>query len=415
MKRYVENIKIKILLAFLFVSMGASFAKPKKLAVVDEIVGNAFLIEDGKTKQLRVGDFLTDFSEIMTEESAQVSFSDYYDHQYHLSGSGHVKILNKMIELVRGYLWVQSYRATKIPFMVQTANAVIKFYDGESIISFDSYSGKTQIMVVKGDFRIGNILHKQRHFDVDIGDGEFSSVDNELHGGNPRTTTPVGYKSFQKVLSLFSGIKPLDEDNDLYREVKRIPKKEKQALKVARKMAVGKKERDSILKKYIQQQVPEKKTNGSGKFIYLRLDKKARERGKDTFTRYYGRIIKKLEKEKKKKKVVKFKPSYKKKSGVPIYIFTPRVSFPVPGKKLKRLKRKKNLGRAKGRYSKKMKRQAKRKRVYKRKSRQQLQRERSEFEKTLVNEYKNQMRHSEEVNSLIEDLKSYEQDYKKNY
>ena len=52
---------------------------------------------------------------------------------------------------------------------------------------------------------------------------------------------------------------------------------------------------------------------------------------------------------------------------------------------------------------------------FKRKTRAELNKEKSNFEKTLVNEYKKQMRHSEEVNSLIEDLKNYEQNYKKNY
>ena len=233
-----------------------------------------------------MGDYLYDFSEVMTEEGAQVSFSDYYDHQFHLAGSGHLKIMNKIVELVRGYLWVQSYRATKIPFNIQTANSSVKYYDGEAIISFDSLVGKSQIMVLKGDFRIGNILHKVRHFDVVVADGEFSSVDNEFNGGNPRGTTPVGYKSFQKVLSLFTGIKPLDEDNDLYRAVKRMPYKEKKVLKVTRKKAVGRKERDSILKNYIEGQVPKiakgnekvvsKKTGTQNQIIYLRIDKSAR-------------------------------------------------------------------------------------------------------------------------------------------
>jgi len=419
MKKYVESTKIKALLFCFFIvfqGVKVGWSKSKKLAVVDDIRGHAFLVQEGKTKQLRVGDFLNDFSEIITEEGAQVSFSDFYDHQYHLSGSGHVKILNKMIELVRGYFWVQSYRPTKIPFMVQTANSFVKYYDGEAIISFDSFSGKTQIMVVKGDFRIGNILHKERHFDVDVADGEFSFVDNEFDSGNPRKTTRVGYSSFQKVLTLFVDVKPLDKDNDLYREIKRIPKKQKVALKVARRQAIGKMDRDSILTKYIQEKVPHVKNKKitKDKFIYLRLDRKSYGKGTKVFRRYYSNILKKINKEKKKKKVVKFRPNYKKKSGVPIYIFAPRVHFPVSGKKIRRGK----MGpgkKAKGRYSKKMKRQAKIKRVYKKRSRQQLKTDKSDFEKTLVNEYKNQMRHSDEVNSLIEDLKSYEQDFKKNY
>ena len=39
----------------------------------------------------------------------------------------------------------------------------------------------------------------------------------------------------------------------------------------------------------------------------------------------------------------------------------------------------------------------------------------SEFESSLTNEFKKQMRHSNEVNSLIRDLKNYNQDYREEY
>lgn len=435
MKRYEKNIKIKnIFLGFfsflVLFSLGTSdgYAKKKKLGVVEEVWGNVFLVEEGKTKQLRAGDYLYDFSEVMTEEGAQVSFSDYYDHQFHLAGSGHIKMMNKIVELVRGYLWVQSYRPTKIPFNIQTANSTISYYDGEAIISFDGMGGKSQIMVLKGDFKMGNILHKVRHFDVVVADGEFSSVDNEFNGGNPRATTPVGYQSFQKVLSLFTGIKPLDEDNDLYRTVKRMPAKKKKLLKLKRKKAFGRKERDSVLKNYIEGQIPKvakgnekivsKKTEAGNQIIYLRIDKSARERGKKAFKSYYGGILSKIKKAKKKKKVVKFKPSYNKGTKVPIHIFAPRVVFPLPmvtGKTSPKVKKGKGWKSKKKQYLEKRRKRSMKQKRYKKKSRAQLNKEKSNFERTLVNEYKKQMRHSEEVNSLIEDLKSYEQNYKKNY
>ena len=436
MKRYEKSLKIKnIFLGFLsflvLSSLGISgvYAKKKKLGVVEEVWGNVFLVEEGKTKQLRAGDYLYDFSEVMTEEGAQVSFSDYYDHQFHLAGSGHIKMMNKIVELVRGYMWVQSYRPTKIPFSIQTANSTIKYYDGEAIVSFDGLGGKSQIMVLKGDFKMGNILHKVRHFDVVVADGEFSSIDNEFNGGNPRATTPVGYQSFQKVLSLFTGIKPLDDDNDLYRSVKRMPAKKKKLLKLKRKKAIGRAERDSVLKNYIEGQVPmaakgnekvvSKKTNTENQIIFLRIDKSARERGKKAFKNYYGVILNKIKKEKKnKKKVVKFKPSYKKGTKIPIHIFAPRVVFPLPmvsGRSGPKVKKAGKWKSKKRQYLEKRRKRAIKQKRFKQKSRAQLNKEKSNFEKTLVNEYKKQMRHSEEVNSLIEDLKNYEQNYKKNY
>ena len=104
MKGYEKSLKIKnIFLGFLsflvLSSLGISgvYAKKKKLGVVEEVWGNVFLVEEGKTKQLRAGDYLYDFSEVMTEEGAQVSFSDYYDHQFHLAGSGHIKMILSLV------------------------------------------------------------------------------------------------------------------------------------------------------------------------------------------------------------------------------------------------------------------------------------------------------------------------------
>jgi hypothetical protein len=72
------------------------------------VKGNVFAIHQGVTYKLNMGDYIEDFVEILTEENGQISFSDFHDHTYHVSGSGHIKVMNKITEIRSGSLWVQS-------------------------------------------------------------------------------------------------------------------------------------------------------------------------------------------------------------------------------------------------------------------------------------------------------------------
>src|SRR6056300_417192 len=103
MKALFKNTS-KTLIISLFLSP-ALYAKD--IAVIQNLFGNVFMFNDGKVKTLKKGDVIQDLSEIVTEEGAQVSFSDFYDHVYHLAGSGNVKFYNKALELKKGYLWLQ--------------------------------------------------------------------------------------------------------------------------------------------------------------------------------------------------------------------------------------------------------------------------------------------------------------------
>ena len=106
-----------------------------------------------------------------------------------------------MIELTRGYLWIQSH-ANHQGHRIQTANATIEYQKGESIVSFDHYAGKTQLLVIKGKVQLGNMLHQGMN--VTVSDGKFSFVDNDYNDGVPRRPTSIGFSSFKNIKKYFS-------------------------------------------------------------------------------------------------------------------------------------------------------------------------------------------------------------------
>lgn len=379
MKKLFKSIRSSFLLTF-FICFSTWASSP--LALVNSVKGNAFVMkQDGTTKTLSPGDHLYDFDEIVTETGGQISFSDYYDHQYHLSGSGQLKVLNKMVELKRGYLWQQSYKDGE-EYITQTANAVVKYMGGESIVSFDPFSGKTQLLVIKGDFELSNLV--QKFLKLNVREGQFSFIDNEYEQGRPRNPTPLGYNSFRKVTSLFKGVSPLEKQK-AYDKLKTRPTME---LARARGIASVKNEKKK-----------------EGEIIYLTRDRNTIKERQQALLLDYEKKISKMSKPKKKA----FKPSYAKKSAANVKVFG--------GKFLKKTVTPKNIAK---KTTKKVEIEPKRvpasvssknhSNVGKKKKEKA-----SGFEKSLMDAYKNQMRHSDETNELIKDLKNYKQDYKTSY
>jgi hypothetical protein len=174
---------------------------------VSTIKGHAFIMVGGETKVIQVGDELPAGSDLISEEGSQVTFNDFADHRFHLSGSGHLNLKDKDFELKRGYLWVQSYNAYA-PSQIKTANSLTTFSKSEFILSFDNNSGRTQILAVTGPFEFANLLEKNLVRSVET--GNFSFIDKDYEQGMPRKGTLIGYQSYSKIVGLFENVKPLD-------------------------------------------------------------------------------------------------------------------------------------------------------------------------------------------------------------
>jgi hypothetical protein len=379
MKRSFRSTNLIKLLILIFISY-AAFAKAPK-AVVSGVKGNVFITSNGATKKLDLGDYIYDFDEIFTEVGAQVSFNDYFDHSYHLSGSGHITVLNKMIELKGGYLWSQSNESTTEHFHIQTVNSTVSYTHGEFVISYDNESGKTQLLSIKGTHIFKNNTHE--FLKEEIGPGKFSFVIEKYENGAPRVPTPIGSSAYTAVISLFDDVKPMRKKEAVVEEIEKFPSRPSTIQSSGRKIA-------SIESK-------DKKSGGS--VIIIKEKKVDRSKRDDNLLNFYKSKVTNLAKKYKKKPYV-FKPDYTKRTNAKVKIY---------GLKKNRVPASKSVNV----YRPKVKKVRKPASMIE--LNPQVKVKKDVFETSLMKEYKKQMRHSKEINNLIKDLKSYDQDYNESY
>ena len=367
MKKLFKSIS---LISALIISINVSAKTPR--AVVTGIKGNVFISQSGATRKLDVGSYIFDFDQIFSEVGAQLTFNDYSDHVYHLSGSGHISMLNKMVELKGGYLWVQSLEESDEHFHVQTVNATVSYSRGEFIVSYDTQSGKSQLLGIKGTHIFKNNVDE--FLKEEVGPGRFSFISEKYENGAPRMATPISSNAYSAVLSLYDGVRPLGKTPTAKESVRKFPQR-----KIASTPIIPAKPDASVI-------VRRKKRN------------KSAER-QNNLLHFYKAKVSTLEK-KYKKKPYKFKPEYKSKTGVVVKVYeykdarkpasvTP-VAAPVVKEKVRGPASIADLN-------------------------PQVEVKKDAFEKSLINEYKKQMRHSKEINSLIKELKSFDQDYSISY
>jgi hypothetical protein len=391
-------------IALFFCFANQSYAKI--VAVVSKLEGKAFYSTQGKTHPLREGTHIPAQAEIFTDLGAQVSINDYYDHVYHLSGGAHVVVYTNLLELKEGYLWMKSlaYDELKGPFRVTTPNAVVENQIGEGIVSFDVYTGKTQLLSIKGDFGFRNSL--MENLGITLSEGQFSFIHNEHEKGHPRKATPIGYASYKKITGLFEGVQPFHKEEKVVRKTflsTNPPQEEMKPAEPKTQRAVA-----SVKSNQAFDQALEAKKAGKTTVIKLR-EPASQAQHQEKVMNYYQQKIKQLAKPKPKKK---WHPAYQKKSGVPVKVYGKRAGVRGPAS----VKRQ-----ASGMVTLKPGKKAKK---YKSKVKSRMPASiggmlpkvnTNAFESEMLNQYKNQMRHDQEVNDLIDQLQSVDMDYKKEY
>lgn len=187
----------------IFLFSSALWASP--VAVVSSVKDGVFGVLKGKTRVLRPGDHVENLTEILTEEGGRVSFSDYFDRRYDLAGSGHIQFGDGTLRLRRGYLRVESPQENR-PSNIETANAVITHRKGKGIISFDESNKKTQVLSIEGRFSLANSA--ESFMKTHIEGGYFSFVHRDHDNGRPRIPLPAGPESVEKITSLFIHFEP---------------------------------------------------------------------------------------------------------------------------------------------------------------------------------------------------------------
>lgn len=382
MKKLFKNLKISLTFSSLLMSLGL-FAK-SPIAVVSSVRGEAFVTHNGRTAVLKNGQHLFNTSEVTTAVGAQVALNDYFDHRYHLAGGGHIKFSNRTIELKRGYFWIQSLGNQNQGFSVETANAKLNLAPGEGVMSFDPAASKTQFMSIKGHFTFANLQHNDLMTQVRT--GQFSFVENDYEDGIPRNPTPVGEVTFKQVISLFPQVKLIDgATTESIHLVATSPGQVTAAPTSATRAPAS-------------VEGPAQKKSPMGHVIFLPL-----ERSPD-LVKDREALIESYQDQKVDKKT---RPSRAPARVAPTSNVQVKV-FGSPGK-LGTKPAKANRAPAS------VKPTAVEEIVQQARKPASVQQQADAFESSLVDQYKKQMRHSDEVNELIKDLKNYEMDYNSGY
>ncbi len=371
------------LLAMIFCILSAR-ANAYPVVLIQKIEGRAFQYEkDGSTKILKAGDSLEDFSELLTEEGSQVTLVDQHDHRIHLSGSSHVSFLKQLLDLKRGYAWIQTIKGSE-PFNIQTANSRVEMKNGEAIVSFDQQMGKTQVLSIEGTIVLEN-SHFPGNF-VALSDGHFSYVQKEYDNGLPRKPTQIGFDSFKKVTAFFKGIEPQHGREHLWR-------KDESAKPIMSGEAAGRLPASAS----VNTQPLTASVDGESGIVLRKYKKSVTSQWNPD--QVHEQV---LTSHQFKKPVVKKSP-YSKASGVSVKVFksgTVKNQAKVSahsGKSAVRAPASINSSQAV------------------RLNPQIEVKNNGSFENSLIDQYKHQMRHETEVNRLIEDLRNYDQDYQIGY
>lgn len=174
-----------------------------------KIKGDGFISQNGKTKAIKVGDFIYPNSELVIEHEGQLSFSTSDDQVYHLGKSSSMTVAPRNMVLRSGEVWFQSLNKSS-DTKISTANADVAVAGGEGILVYDSLKAKTQLVVVNGLMKINN--SRAPEVAISISEGNFSYVDNTYDNGIPRDPTPVGEKTYMELVGHFPGVQTLDKN-----------------------------------------------------------------------------------------------------------------------------------------------------------------------------------------------------------
>jgi hypothetical protein len=283
MKTSLTRLK-NSLIVFSLILSASCFSSP--VAQVIELKGQAFsLSETGKTKLLMLNDHLDEKDEVMVEEGASVTLNDYYDATYHLIGGSHIKFFDRSIQLKNGKAWVQG-KSEKHQLSLTTANGLVEFNKSEFILTFDQRTSRSQILNVQGEVVFSNILAAD--FKQSLGLGQFTFIDPKIENGLPRSPTKVGLTSLNSALAEFKGLpeqiknEKMIQDENPIRSIASIPE--------TKETKKGK-----IL--FIQTQRAPASVEADGAFEYFtKLDKNPKKivskthspKSSDTPIRFYG-------------------------------------------------------------------------------------------------------------------------------
>jgi hypothetical protein len=217
MKTYLINLKSSLFL-FSLIILEPLWAS-ELVGKIKTVQGEVFSVYQGKTISLKQDADLYAGTQIMVSEGAECSWHDFKDHQFILSENSHVEVANKGYLLQRGNIWVQSLSKELRPLTVETINGFTEMMSGEAIVSFDPFKTKTQLLVIGGESTIANKVESSFKFSVTT--GQFSFIESNSDQGFPRNPTKIGLDSMNLALKQFKAAPSIE--NKIDTKIERIP------------------------------------------------------------------------------------------------------------------------------------------------------------------------------------------------
>lgn len=380
------------LLSIIFLLTISMTSQAEIVARVVEVNGNAFSFMGKKASSLKYGSKLEDLSEVMVEDGATLSLVNNHGHLFHVNGGSLVKLYKGILELKNGHVWVQSKSEEKGLF--NTSNSIGQYGKGQFIYSFDNISGKTQLLVLKGMVKFSNALEPKLF--TKISSGNFSLIEQEYENGLPRSPTKVGLKSYKLMKNIFANFDNL-QNNEIEKMLWGQPVTKK-SRSIASVVPSAKEAATTPVK--------------SGRIIKIRTISGGGNRVPASASpmEYYQNL--------KKKEAWKFRP-IKSQKIAPVRYFghTWKSKKVVSARMVKpQMKQMTNLGKPSEKaMAKASEKKANRVPASVGKSQLIQDLKRSDFEKSLTIGADKDKKHSNEVNNLIDELKSYKKDFKKDY
>lgn len=372
-------MKLVISLTLLF-----SFsALAKTVARVADYGGKSFIfMENGQSKELRYGDKIPDLSQLMVDDNAYVTLVDEQGNIHHMAGGSYVKFFNNLLEVQNGYVWTKAKSEGKK--IINTINSVIKYEKGEFITTVNSGDNRSQLLVIYGEPEFASST--ESHLSIPVKSGEFTFIDKSYERGLPRRPTRVGIKSYYKIKGVFANISTL-KTNSFEKTLNGNTQSVKREIASVPSSNPTKKGNVIYIKTYgdnsrAPQSVNPKEPSAYDYYKKVRRKKRSKKRAK---VKYFG---------------FEFKESPKVTTKVkPITNVTPRITITPPKKSDIQDRQPASVA------PKQVTPQPN----------NIINDINSVFEKSYRNNVKQNTKHSNEVNDLIDELKTFRNDFKKNY
>jgi hypothetical protein len=166
------------------------------------VQGESFVKKNKQLEKIHFEEELSDFSEIFTEAHSQLDLLVNDHLLVILAPNTQIKMMNKIIELHRGNLWIKKITSPQTDvYAIHTSNAIAEMKDGEGIVSFDVDKGKTQLVILESIGELSHLLNREAS--AKVSQGMFSFVEGKTVKHQPRSATPIGEKSYEDLVSIF--------------------------------------------------------------------------------------------------------------------------------------------------------------------------------------------------------------------